>query len=62
MNAHNVIPISSEQSVNAAWEAYAEMARRISDDSTLLFDRPFNEELARRHERWKRLFMLQEAS
>ena len=58
MNAHNVIPISSEQRVEDAWEAYAEMARRISDDATLLFDRPFNEELARRHERWRRLFLI----
>lgn len=56
----NVIQIASESSVSEAWEAYAEMARRISSDSTLLFDRPFNEELARRHEKWRKLFLFGE--
>lgn len=60
MSAHNIIELGNVESVDTAWERYAEMARQIASDHTLLFDRTFNEELARRHERWKRLFMLGE--
>lgn len=56
-----VIQLATEQSVDQAWNAYAEWARRLSDDHSLLADRSFNEEMARRHERWKRLFITQEA-
>lgn len=55
-----VFHITSPQSVDEAWEAYASMARRLSDDSALLFDRGFNEELARRHDRWRKLFLMGE--
>lgn len=60
MSAHNVIQLASEATVDSAWEAYAAMARRLSDDHTLLLDREFNQQLARSHEKWKRLFLMQE--
>ncbi|MDB5584289.1 MAG: hypothetical protein JWR80_9465 [Bradyrhizobium sp.] len=55
-----IIDLVSEQRVDQAWESYAEFARRLSDDHTLISDRGFNEEMARRHERWRKLFMMQE--
>lgn len=54
----NVIELADRATVDSAWESYAELARRIRDDQTLLFDRAFNEELARRHDRWRRLFLI----
>lgn len=56
----NVVELASEERVDEAWETYAAMARRLADDPKLLFDRDFNEGLARRHERWKRLFLMQD--
>lgn len=56
----NVVPIAGERAVNEAWEDYAAMARRIGEDSNLLFDRSFNEQLARKHDRWRKLFLMGE--
>lgn len=56
----SVVQLASEERVDAAWDAYASMAARLSDDPKLLCDREFNQELARRHEHWKRLFMMGE--
>lgn len=55
-----VIPLASPHSVNDAWENYAVLARQLSEDATLLFDRGFNEELARRHRKWEKLFLIGE--
>ena len=55
-----VIELASEAAVDAAWNAYAEFAVRIADNQALLWDREFNRELARRHERWKALFIMSE--
>lgn len=60
MSAHNIIELASEASVDRAWNDYASMARRILDDHTLLWDREFNQQLTRLHEKWKRLFLIQE--
>ena len=59
--ASNVIALASEEAVDRAWRAYAEHVTRLRGDPTLLSDRAFNEESVRRHERWKRLFLIQEA-
>lgn len=56
----NIVEIASVDRVAEAWEAYATMARRLSDDSSLLFDRAFNEELARLYGRWRKLFLIGE--
>lgn len=57
-----VVHIASEESVETAWEAYAVLARQLSTDATLIADRTFNERMARAHERWRRLFMIQDGS
>jgi hypothetical protein len=46
--------------VDKAWDAYAEKARQIENSPRLLSDRQFNEELARLHERWRKLFLRSE--
>lgn len=56
----NVVPLASEQAVDQAWEVYREMAVRLMTDPQLRLDRSFNEELTRRHEKWKRLFLIQD--
>lgn len=56
-----VIELASDRSVDAAWEAYAALARQLSDKPALIADRGFNEQMARAHERWRRLFAIQDA-
>lgn len=56
-----VIQLVSEGAVDAAWSSYTEKAVLLADNPALLCDRRFNEELTRRHERWRKLFLLQEA-
>jgi hypothetical protein len=56
-----VIQLANEAAVDTAWESYAQAAGRLADNPRLLTDRAFNEELARLHERWKRLFLVSEA-
>jgi hypothetical protein len=43
--------------VDEAWGSYSAKARLLSDDPKLLCDRKFNEDLARLHERWRRLYL-----
>lgn len=45
----------------AAWDRYAELAKKVSLDPTLLSDRGFMERLALAEAEWKRLFMAQRA-
>ena len=52
-----VIAIASQERVDRAWVEYAAKASELQHDHRLLCDRAFNEELARLHERWKRLFL-----
>lgn len=52
-----VLAFVSQPRIEAAWSEYAEWATRLRDDPSLLADRAFNEECARRHERWRRLFL-----
>lgn len=59
--AGNIIELASELGVDAAWDSYVEMARDLVDDPRLLTDREFNQEFTRRHERWRKLFLMQEA-
>lgn len=49
-----------QQSVDAAWLDYADDAKRLSVEPHLLADRAFNERLARKHERWRKLFLFQD--
>jgi hypothetical protein len=60
MNA-NVIPLASESAVDAAWNDYADEARKLITNPELLCDRGFNETLARKHRTWLQLFYIQEA-
>jgi hypothetical protein len=55
-----VLQLVSEQSVDAAWEQYREVAAQLITEPSLIADRAFNEELARRHARWVKLFLVQE--
>jgi hypothetical protein len=55
-----VIELVTEQRVDEAWCEYSACAIRLRDDPGLLFDRTFNEEMARKHEKWKRLFLRME--
>lgn len=57
----NVVPLVTESAVHQAWAAYADEAIKLAAQPDLLADREFNEKLTRLHERWKRLFLLQEA-
>lgn len=56
-----VIHLVSERSVDQAWDDYTDYAKLLSEDHSKLTDRGFHEEFARRYERWRRLFMMQEA-
>lgn len=56
-----VVQLVTEDAVDRAWTAYCDYARRLAAQPSLLCDRPFYEEMTRRHERWRRLFLLQEA-
>lgn len=55
-----IIPIASVRSEDQAWDAYVEKAKLLADNPKLLLDRSFNEDLALRHERWRRLFLFNE--
>lgn len=55
-----LIILASESAVDGAWTDYAREAARLADNPRLLCDRAFNEELTRRHERWRRLFLMQD--
>lgn len=55
-----VIQIASDARVNEAWDAYAAEAVKLADDPALLINRAFNENLARLHRAWLRLFNMQD--
>lgn len=55
-----VIPLVSPQAVDGAWDAYVALAVRLVDQPHLIADRSYNEAMARAHEKWKRLYLLQE--
>lgn len=59
--AAQIIELASEASVDQAWSDYTAYARLLSEDHTKLTDRTFHEEFTRRYERWRKLFMMQEA-
>lgn len=52
---------ASEAEVDRAWGCYIEKARLLFENPALICDRQFQEEVTRRHERWKKLFLRQEA-
>jgi len=54
----NVIDLFGD--VDAAWNRYADKAKQLEADPSLLSDRAFNEDLARLHERWRLLFLRNE--
>lgn len=58
--AGNIIELASEAAVNAAWNEYAALAVQLRDDPHLLVDREFNKQMARAHEKWRRLFLIQD--
>lgn len=55
-----IIELVSEDAVDKAWNAYAQEACKLVAEPSLIANRSFNEELARRHERWVRLFLIQD--
>lgn len=57
----NVIDLVSPERVDHAWESYRVLAARLRNAPELLLDRKFNEEMARAHERWRKLFMAMES-
>lgn len=57
-----ILQLVSEAAVDLAWTEYAREAARLADNPRLLCDRAFNERLTRLYEKWRRLFLLQEAS
>lgn len=56
-----VIQLASVNQVDDAWNQYIEFARVLMEDHTKLCDRTFQEEFARRFERWRKLFTMQDA-
>ena len=60
-HAGTIIELASPEAVDRAWEAFAELARDIVDDPRLLTDRAFYQEYLRRQERFRKLFLVQEA-
>lgn len=56
----DVIAFVSQDRIDAAWSDYAEQARKLRSNPSLLADRAFNERLTRLHERWRRLFLAAE--
>lgn len=59
--AENVRSICSPAAVEHAWNLYAHHARQVVADPKLIADRAFNEELARRYDLWRRLFLFGES-
>jgi hypothetical protein len=55
-----ILAFASDDAVNRAWNSYAEHGRKLLDDPRLLIDREFREELARRDDRWRKLFLARE--
>jgi hypothetical protein len=56
----NVIHLTSEATVDSAWNDYVAMARLLSEDGSKLTDRHFHEEFTRKYDRWRKLFLMQE--
>jgi hypothetical protein len=56
-----VVEFISDQRVNDAGNDYTEYARMLSEDGTRLTDRAFHEEFTRRYDRWRKLFLMQDA-
>lgn len=61
MTADVVQLFATEADVDAAWEALRRHSAQIVENPKLLCDREFIQEQIRRHEKFKRLFMAQEA-
>jgi hypothetical protein len=57
----SVVDFLSKSRVDDAWNDYTEYARMLSDDGTRLTDRAFHEEFTRRYDRWRKLFLMQDA-
>lgn len=51
----------SPGAIDAAWDEYASKMQQLERDPKLLTNRQFNEETARLHERWRRLFLRTDA-
>lgn len=56
-----VLPLVCQSRVDEAWEEHCHFSRKLMADPSLLLDRQFMEQHTRAHERWKRLFLMQEA-
>lgn len=52
----DILQFPSKQNIDEAWETYAELARKVGDDPSLLANRTFMQEFARRQGRWIKLF------
>lgn len=56
----NVIPLVRQDAVDAAWYRFQAQSLRLGEKPSLMADRAFMEELARREREWKRLFWASE--
>lgn len=55
-----IIKFASRARVDEAWGCYVEMARKLAAEPSLLSDRAFHEEMTRRHDKWRKLFLIME--
>lgn len=60
MSASNVIELASPTAVDQAWNEYVVLALQLRQDHSLLSDRDFNQRMAKAHEKWRRLFLIQD--
>jgi hypothetical protein len=57
----DVLPLIRKGAVDGAWASFQEYACKLVDDSSLITNRSFMEEMARRERIWKKLFWAGEA-
>jgi hypothetical protein len=54
-----VFELVTPERVETAWTAYQQLAVQLRDDPHLIADRTFNQDMARAHEKWRRLYLRQ---
>lgn len=55
-----VVTFANKTSVDEAWETYASMARAQAANLELTHNLPFQQQMIRAHDRWRRLFIAQD--
>lgn len=56
----NVVELASEQSIEAAWNAYVGLVQQQREDERLLTDMPHQQAIARAWAAWRRLYLMTE--